>query len=210
MKNLREIEDEDDTSLKKQKANDTMFSSSSSSISKTKELSLLKQNYINEILPLSYQRPSKEDGAPINFSNFVNVLYNYIDDIKKYPKCIFMETKNCLVIYDLFPKAKIHLLVVPKREFLNCNKIQDITKDMKDQIIEMNLIANEISKSDVIQKICKQSNGYRNRDNYIKCGFHAIPSLHPLHLHIVSTDYNSDQLKVKYIYYLLINIIYYD
>lgn len=146
-------------------------------------------------LPLSYVRPSKEDGAPINFSNFINVLYNYIDDINKYPKCIYMVTNNFVVIYDLFPKSTIHLLVIPKSQYLHCNKIIDIKKEMKDQIIEMNFIATKIAQSDAIQNICRKINGNRNKDNYIKCGFHAIPSLHPLHLHIVSTDFDSDQLK---------------
>lgn len=126
------------------------------------------------------------------------------------------ETKNCVisnnelvVIKDKFPKAEFHFLVIPKQ---NISSIFEVTspnfphfrKKMKfyssffcffffNQLDTSKLkLLNEmyLMALNVIEV-----NG-RKPDEFL-IGYHANPSMLQLHLHVISTDFNSSFLKTK-------------
>ena len=118
--------------------------------------------------------------------SFRRVLFQYLDDPRACSNVIFCETDNALVIYDLYPKAKLHLLVLPKTHFLQLDNIRDATPAHASQVDELITLARAIVRD------------FSARYSMtIRMGFHAVPSLVPLHLHMISSDLRSPFLKTK-------------
>ena len=46
---------------------------------------------------------------------------------------IFMDTREYMVIYDGYPKARIHLLMVPKPSYLNIDSIATLRREHLDK-----------------------------------------------------------------------------
>ncbi|XP_038223501.1 aprataxin [Zerene cesonia] len=98
----------------------------------------------------------------------------------KDPKSIYKETKEVVVIKDKYPKAKIHYLVLPHDEI---SSIFNLNKNHVDLLEEFGKIFEEIQKE--------------HSDSMLCSGFHAVPSMHRLHMHIISKDMISPCLKTK-------------
>ena len=150
------------------------------------------------IPPYDFNASKKpEKGTP--FSR--EILFQYVDHPEKHRAEIFLNADNFVVIYDAYPKAKIHLLVIPKRHFLLCNGIEYLTKNDLPKIEEMHRIAQRIVSSaamvTALQNGSSSSSGRVRTGTTILLGFHNVPSLYPLHLHLISDDFNSESLKNK-------------
>lgn len=85
---------------------------------------------------------------------------------------IVEEDSQVWIIKDKYPKGRVHLLVVPKVKIVH--GIDDLTADHVELIKHMKMIVDKILT--------------RNCGTKFLVGFHAIPSLWQLHLHIVSRD----------------------
>ncbi|OWR42194.1 aprataxin [Danaus plexippus plexippus] len=98
----------------------------------------------------------------------------------KDPKSIYKETENVVVIHDKYPKAKIHYLVLPRDEI---SSIFKLNKSHITLLKEFGSIFHTIMED--------------HKNNTLRAGFHAVPSMQRLHMHIISTDMNSECLKTK-------------
>ena len=86
--------------------------------------------------------------APNPFGgSFKNVLYKYLDDPVDNKADIFMETSKFTVIYDAYPKAGIHLLILPKRSNFECNGIEFLSSTDIENIKELHDLARCIAQS---------------------------------------------------------------
>ena len=95
---------------------------------------------------------------------------------------IIKKTEHVSVIKDKFPKAKHHYLIIhPTIPSISSLRKEHIT--LIKHIIE---VGKEI-ESDI----------NKDSDIVIKMGFHAIPSMSLLHMHVISNDYDSLCLKHK-------------
>ncbi|KAK6637954.1 hypothetical protein RUM44_008377 [Polyplax serrata] len=96
------------------------------------------------------------------------------------PKKIVLEDELTTVIKDLYPKATYHYLVCPKEHIPTLKSVEmkhlDLLKHMHK----------------VGQKISRQ-----HKDKNFLLGYHAIPSMLLLHLHVISDDFDSPYLKTK-------------
>lgn len=62
---------------------------------------------------------------------------------REIPSEIVYEQENIIVIKDINPKAKTHLLIIPKKEIPTINDLQDEDKNL---ISEMFFVAKKIAK----------------------------------------------------------------
>jgi len=92
---------------------------------------------------------------------------------KKIPAEIVYEDKKIIAFKDINPKAKIHILVIPKKHIESLNFIQEIDRKLMAELFF------------VIKKIAKNN----NLDNYrlqINNGKKAGQEIDHLHIHILS------------------------
>ena len=92
---------------------------------------------------------------------------------KKIPAEIVYEDKKIIAFKDINPKAKIHILIIPKKHIESLNFIQEIDRELMAELFF------------VIKKIAKNN----NLDNYrlqINNGKKAGQEIDHLHIHILS------------------------
>lgn len=97
-----------------------------------------------------------------------NALLELFTEPEKFT--IVDQTSDFWVIQDKYPKAQIHLLVVPKVKI-----IKGVTSLDRSHLPLVNAMSDYLVRT-----------GY-DGPNFL-VGFHALPSLFQLHLHIVSRD----------------------
>ena len=99
-------------------------------------------------------RPKQQDSAT-RFGSFKNVLYKYLDQPAQNAADIFMETTEFVVVYDAYPKAKIHLLIIPKREYWSCETIDSLDRSQISRLESMHDLARQIVESPSIIEALK-------------------------------------------------------
>jgi aprataxin len=180
-------------------------------------------DYLKNIRIQDYDPPSelvldqiRKDSRTGNFRNALIEHLSNIEGSRKIPsalvntsRLVFANTEDFLVLYDLYPKAKIHLILIPKLNFLEIksdemNSICDVFKKYSSQPI---VLVDKLSKLIALANLVKESllspgskawtNGFLKKGININLGFHAEPSLRQLHLHIISDDFDSPCLKTK-------------
>lgn len=97
------------------------------------------------------------------------------------PELKVKEDDRVIVIKDKYPKAQFHYLVLPKA---NIPSLWHIKKEHEDLLLHMAQVAKGLTEE------------HPDYEFYI--GYHAVPSMQRLHLHVISTDFNSSCLKNKY------------
>ncbi|KAG9300780.1 hypothetical protein G9A89_023578 [Geosiphon pyriformis] len=134
-------------------------------------------------------------GSPSHSKNVLSwnlVLLEYLDRPERFSKNeIFFFDKDFVVVWDKFPKAREHLLVIPRRKIDN---IESLTKDDIPLVRDMQTLAKW-----VIERL-KENHPYNLQGHQkleFRLGFHAIPSMKQLHMHIISRDMVSTCLKKK-------------
>ncbi|XP_050448242.1 aprataxin [Cataglyphis hispanica] len=97
------------------------------------------------------------------------------------PECMVKEDDKIVVIKDKYPKAQFHYLVLPKENILS---IRQVKKNHQDLLMHMHEVARGLVE--------------KHTDHEFIMGYHAMPSMQRLHLHVISTDFCSPCLKTKY------------
>lgn len=95
---------------------------------------------------------------------------------------VWFRQNNNVVMYDGYPKARIHVMVLPI-PLSSITGVRDLTHEHFLAIKSAHDLAKEI-----IAKFPGTS---------FQVGCHALPSLTPLHIHVISTDFDSELLKSK-------------
>ena len=83
------------------------------------------------------------------------------------------ENEYVLSFYDIHPQKKIHILVIPKGEYINLDDFNNKASDK--EIIQFNKAITHIVK---MFKISSKENGYRVLSNIGKDGGQEVPHLH--------------------------------
>ncbi|KAK7929230.1 hypothetical protein WMY93_005625 [Mugilogobius chulae] len=99
------------------------------------------------------------------------------------PKMQVYKDETVVVIKDKYPKARYHWLVLPWQSIPN---LKALRKEHCDLVRHMD----EVGKQMVCQ--CPDTDSLRFR-----MGYHAIPSMSHVHLHVISQDFDSPCLKNK-------------
>jgi histidine triad (HIT) family protein len=62
---------------------------------------------------------------------------------REVPSDIVYEDEKIIVIKDITPRAKTHLLIIPKKEIETINELEDIDRDL---IADMFFVAKKVAK----------------------------------------------------------------
>ena len=90
------------------------------------------------------------------------------------------STNDLVTIKDKYPKARHHYLVLPKKQLPN---LQSLTKEDLDLLTMMDSEAARLTAS--------------HPSSQFQVGYHAVPSMAQVHLHVISLDFDSPCLKHK-------------
>ena len=105
-------------------------------------------------------------------------------DTMKDPHMIVKEDEMIVIIRDAYPKAKHHFLVLPKDNISNLRALDSSHLPLLQRMLDFGRsLEEEIKKKD-------SSVDFQH-------GYHAVPSMTRLHMHIISRDFNSPCLKTK-------------
>lgn len=145
---------------------------------------------------LTYVAPRK-DQFPLQSSSWRNALYDILSSVETNVEddnaIILLRQPKFVCTYDKFPKAKHHLLLMCRNYstnpscLLNVKSLNDLTKGHLDELREFHNLAKSI-----VAAISGDA-----ESNSFKIGYHSIPSLHPLHLHIISKDLDSHCITTR-------------
>ena len=111
-------------------------------------------------------------------------LLKILDDPSD-PSVVYLDDE-VIAIADKFPKAKHHYLVMPRDT--RYQSIRDLTADDMPLLKRMERVAN---------KLVHDNNENDTPLLEYRYGFHAVPSMKHLHMHVISQDLDSVCLKHK-------------
>ncbi|GET90324.1 hypothetical protein, conserved [Leishmania tarentolae] len=95
----------------------------------------------------------------------------------------------CVLVNDAFPKSMVHCLVMPLD--LRLQSLNALTKK------DVPLLRHMIHVGDEYVHYLKRADPNTYKERRFIAGFHALPSLPMLHLHVLSMDLDSPCLKSK-------------
>ena len=101
-------------------------------------------------------RTKKVSSTTFN-ANYKNILYKYLDHPDENRADIYMETPECTVIYDAYPKGRIHLLIIPRRNFFPCEGIDHLKPDDLSRVNEIHNLARYLITSSSMETALHES-----------------------------------------------------
>ncbi|XP_012267984.2 aprataxin [Athalia rosae] len=101
-------------------------------------------------------------------------------DSMKDPELLVEDDDKVVVIKDKFPKAEFHYLVLPKEDIPS---ILTVRKEHEDLLKHMESVGTNLAA--------------KHPHREFQLGYHSVPNMQRLHLHVISTDFNSTCLKTK-------------
>ncbi|XP_027565100.1 aprataxin isoform X1 [Neopelma chrysocephalum] len=99
------------------------------------------------------------------------------------PKLQVYKDEKTVVIKDKYPKARYHWLILPWDPI---SSLKSVTRDHLELLEHMHAVG---------QKMIEQCPARESLE--FRLGYHAIPSMSQLHLHVISQDFDSVALKTK-------------
>ncbi|NXP11869.1 APTX protein, partial [Thinocorus orbignyianus] len=99
------------------------------------------------------------------------------------PEMQVYKDEKTVVIKDKYPKARYHWLVLPWDPIPS---LKSVTRDHLELLEHMHAVG---------QKVIEQCPARESLE--FRLGYHALPSMSQLHLHVISQDFDSPALKTK-------------
>ncbi|XP_048218022.1 aprataxin isoform X3 [Perognathus longimembris pacificus] len=99
------------------------------------------------------------------------------------PKMQVYKDEQVVVIKDKYPKARYHWLVLP---WASISSLKAVTSEHLELLKHMHAVG---------EKVISDFAGF-NKHRF-RLGYHAIPSMSHVHLHVISQDFDSPCLKNK-------------
>ncbi|KAJ1297594.1 hypothetical protein BS78_01G388500 [Paspalum vaginatum] len=121
------------------------------------------------------------------WGSWAQALYELAMNPEKYKNSdsILETSDEFVVLKDLYPKAKRHVLVISRMDGLD--SLADVKKEHLPLLRRMHSAGVKWA-----QKFLEE-----DADLVFRLGYHSVPSMRQLHLHIISQDFNSASLKNK-------------
>jgi aprataxin len=153
-----------------------------------------------ELGPLPELRPPSvaefEALAPAG-GDWRNALGRIMRELPRCRRLVFAETRDVVVVYDRYPKARVHLLALPRPsarlEVEGGPAALRATPETLATLAALKRVGEWVAVG-LRRRLGAEAGGALG----VRCGFHAQPSLSYLHMHIVSQDFDSPHLKHKH------------
>ncbi len=100
-----------------------------------------------------------------------------------YGESVLFCDDRVVAVRDKFPKARVHVLVMPRR-------VVDDFAQLKSEDVPLLRYMEEVGR-EVQRKVDPE------KKLVFRMGYHAVPSLKQVHMHVISQDFDSDALKNK-------------
>ncbi|CAI9097274.1 OLC1v1033664C3 [Oldenlandia corymbosa var. corymbosa] len=126
-----------------------------------------------------------ETGSKKVWGSWSQALYQIAMHPEKHSKDVIQILDDIVVLNDLYPKARKHLLVLARVEGLD--GLADVCKEHLPLLNKMQEVG------------LKWVERFLNEDKSLifRLGYHSVPSMRQLHLHVISQDFDSKHLKNK-------------
>ena len=100
------------------------------------------------------------------------------------PDMIVESDDRCIIIKDAYPKAKCHYLVLSKSSISSLRALDTSHVDLLTHMLHFgkDFVKREKAKHPTLE---------------FRLGYHAVPSMSRLHMHVISQDFDSPCLKNK-------------
>lgn len=143
------------------------------------------------------KKPAEEFVPPASYhSSFRDLLAPYIITPEKFgPSEVIRYSDKFTVLNDAYPKATIHILVMPRDKAKS--KIHPVTA------LQDRAFADEVWKECdsvrtlVAKELKRRFGGERDWTKEIKMGVHANPSMNNMHIHVISRDMAGKAMKKR-------------
>jgi len=151
---------------------------------------------------LVYNHPRKEDFPSSRSNSWRNALDDVLSTVElgTNDPIVFFKNEKYVCTYDKYPKAKYHLLLIRRLhdrkdgDLSYVRTLNDLDPDNHlEELREIHSLGKNIASH--LQDFHASSN--KESSVTIKLGYHALPSLEPLHLHIISSDMDSPCLRTR-------------
>ena len=97
------------------------------------------------------------------------------------PTQVFQSDELTVTLKDRYPKARYHYLIVPRE---NINSVKELSQSNIALLEHIHQVAeNLIARVQQVEPTLR-----------FRFGYHAVPSMNRLHLHIISQDFDSPRL----------------
>ncbi|KAI9154186.1 hypothetical protein LWI28_022347 [Acer negundo] len=119
------------------------------------------------------------------WGSWAQALYHIAMHPERHKDILLDILDDVVVLNDLYPKAKKHLLVLTRCDGLDC--LEDVRKEHLQLTKTMHAVG------------LKWAEKFLDEDASLvfRLGYHSVPSMRQLHLHVISQDFNSKLLKNK-------------
>jgi aprataxin len=149
----------------------------------------------------SSPEPKKSKSVPSKGSAKTNDVRTglavYLDDPTN-PR-VLSYNDDFVIIRDMYPKATIHLLILPRdrEKQLQLPNIAFDDAAFLSKVKAEGLKWSSLAAKELARTICPPNLPPPNRDweAEIKVGIHSVPSMNHLHIHIISRDMHSPCLR---------------
>ncbi|KAI9597609.1 HIT-like domain-containing protein [Syncephalis fuscata] len=132
-----------------------------------------------------------------------DALLPFCRDPQRFPEQACWWDDELVVIKDCYPKSCHHWLVMPRQPLGTLAELKQEHLALLSHMMERGRIIAEaaIGEHAYDMDADHASTGANDAARYgsmcYRMGFHAIPSLRPLHMHVISQDFCSPSLKKK-------------
>ncbi|MCL7026540.1 hypothetical protein MKW94_014170 [Papaver nudicaule] len=117
------------------------------------------------------------------WEEWAHSLHHRAKDPVRYNQEVIEILDDVVVLYDLYPKARRHLLVVLRKDGL------DRLADVRKEHLPLLKIAHAVGVKWAMKFI------FDEPSLVFRLGYHSDPSMRQLHLHVISQDFDSARLK---------------
>jgi aprataxin len=129
-----------------------------------------------------------------------NALREYLDDPANHSS-VLGYNDDFVVIRDLYPKSTVHLLILPRDQVKQRQRMSEACYDadfftkLKSEAVKWRTLAGKELARQLLSTTDVTSESSWNTE--IKVGVHSAPSMNHLHIHVLSRDMRSPYLRHK-------------